>query len=103
LPCQGTELPCQDTKAGNQPPQNARFRLQKRDSLKILLCYFLQLCCKVYGSIGTYAYGSNRTVISDAVYLCLKNTDGLMVFELSHVINNNQWDAIKEGIGRVIK
>jgi hypothetical protein len=42
-------------------------------------------------------------VISDAVYLCLKNTDGLMVFELSHVINNNQWDAIKEGIGRVIK
>jgi hypothetical protein len=59
--------------------------------------------CKVYGSIGSYAYGTNKTAVSDAVYLCLKNTDGLMVFELSHVINGNQWGAIKEGIGRVIK
>ncbi|MDR2362522.1 MAG: family 10 glycosylhydrolase [Prevotellaceae bacterium] len=59
--------------------------------------------CKVYGSIGTYAYGADKATVSDAVYLCLKNTDGLMVFELSHVINNNQWEAIKEGIGRVIK
>jgi uncharacterized lipoprotein YddW (UPF0748 family) len=59
--------------------------------------------CKVYGSIGSYAYGANRVAVSDAVYLCLKNTDGLMIFELSHVINGNQWDAIKEGIGRVIK
>jgi uncharacterized lipoprotein YddW (UPF0748 family) len=59
--------------------------------------------CKVYGSIASYAYGANRIAISDAVYLCLKNTDGLMVFELSHVINGGQWDAIKEGIGRVIK
>ncbi|MDR0729751.1 MAG: family 10 glycosylhydrolase [Prevotellaceae bacterium] len=59
--------------------------------------------CKVYGSIGSYAYGANNAAISDAVYLCLKNTDGLMVFELSHVSNNNQWEAIKEGIGRVIK
>ena len=59
--------------------------------------------CKVYGSMITTPYGANRTKISDAVYLCLKNTEGLMVFELSHVINNNQWDAIKEGIGRVIK
>ncbi|GAB6008706.1 family 10 glycosylhydrolase [Dysgonomonas reticulitermitis] len=59
--------------------------------------------CKVYGSINTPGYGTNKIKISDAVYLCLKNTDGLMVFELSHVINNSQWAAIKEGIGRVIK
>jgi hypothetical protein len=59
--------------------------------------------CKVYGSIGSPPYGTNRAAMSDAVYLCLKNTDGLMIFELSHVSNNNQWDAIKEGIGRVIK
>ena len=58
--------------------------------------------CKVYGSVGTYAYGNRATTISDAVYLCLKNTDGLMVFEISHVINSNQWDAIKDGISRVI-
>jgi hypothetical protein len=59
--------------------------------------------CQVYGSIGTYAYGNKASAVSDAVYLCLKNTDGLMVFEISHVINNNQWNAIKEGISRVYK
>ncbi|MCL1933310.1 MAG: family 10 glycosylhydrolase [Candidatus Azobacteroides sp.] len=59
--------------------------------------------CKVVGSIGTYAYGSKAASISDAVYLCLKNTDGVMVFELSHVINNNQWAAIKDGINRGLK
>jgi hypothetical protein len=59
--------------------------------------------CKVYGSFASYAYGADATAISDAVYLCLKNTDGVMVFELSHVINGNQWAAIKEGIDRVIK
>lgn len=59
--------------------------------------------CHVYGSIGTYAYGNKASAVSDAVYLCLKNTDGLMVFEISHVINNNQWNAIKEGIERANK
>lgn len=59
--------------------------------------------CDVYGSIASYAYGNNRADISDAVYLCLKNTDGLMVFEISHVINSNQWSAIKDGISRVYK
>lgn len=57
--------------------------------------------CKVYGSFASYAYGTNSVKVSDAVYLCLKNTDGLMVFEISHVINNNQWNAIKTGISRV--
>jgi len=59
--------------------------------------------CKVNGSIGSYSYGGRAEAISDAVYLCLKFTDGLMVFELGHVINGNQWDAIKKGIDRVIK
>ncbi|WP_019541445.1 family 10 glycosylhydrolase [Proteiniphilum acetatigenes] len=58
--------------------------------------------CHVYGSIGTYAYGDKASAVSDAVHLCLKNTDGIMVFEISHVINNNQWNAIKEGIKRYI-
>ena len=59
--------------------------------------------CKVVGSLGTYAYGSNARTLSDAVYLCLRNTDGVMVFELSHVINGNQWEGIKNGIDRVMK
>ena len=59
--------------------------------------------CKVIGSIGSYSYGSRTSSISDAVYLCIKNTSGIMVFELSHVINNNQWAAIKDGIDRALK
>lgn len=64
---------------------------------------FIQGDCKVFGSFASYAYGSNATKISDAVYLCLQNTDGVMAFEISHVINNQQWDAIKAGIDRVYK
>lgn len=58
--------------------------------------------CKVYGSIAAYAYGTNSTAISDAIYLCLKNTEGVMVFDISHVVNSNQWEAIKTGINRVV-
>ena len=59
--------------------------------------------CRVNGSIASYAYRENARAISDAVYLCLTETDGLSVFELSHVINFNQWNAIKDGIDRVMK
>jgi hypothetical protein len=59
--------------------------------------------CKVNGSFFSYQYNTNRTAISDAVYLCLKHTDGVMVFDLSHVVNNNQWGAIKEGIVRALR
>jgi len=59
--------------------------------------------CKVIGCIGSYSYGSKITACSDAVYLCLLYTDGVAVFELSHVINGNQWAAIKDGIQRGTK
>lgn len=59
--------------------------------------------CKVYGSIPAYPPYDNASKLSDAVYLCMKRTDGLMVFELSHVLTNGTWDAIKEGINRVEK
>lgn len=59
--------------------------------------------CKVYGSIPAYPPYENKAKLSDAVYLCMKRTDGLMVFELSHVLANGTWDAIKEGIERVEK
>lgn len=60
---------------------------------------YIQGDCKVYGSFAAYSQ-KTKNEISDAVYLCLKNTDGVMVFELSHVINFNTWDGIKEGIER---
>jgi len=64
---------------------------------------FIMNDCKVYGSFASYAYGNKNTAVSDAVYLSLKNTDGMMAFEISHVINNNQWAAIKDGIDRIYK
>lgn len=33
----------------------------------------------------------------------MKRTDGLMIFEISHVINNNSWADIKEAIKRIEK
>lgn len=63
---------------------------------------YVQDDCKVYGSIQSYAQYKGSG-LSDAIYLCMKKTDGLMVFEISHVINNNSWAAIKEAIERVEK
>lgn len=53
--------------------------------------------CSIYGTI----YGeNNRYNMEDAVYLCLKQTEGLMVFDIVQVINYNLWDDIKNGINR---
>lgn len=53
--------------------------------------------CSVYGSL----YAQNHIdEFSDAVYLCLDRTEGLMVFDLVQVIEHNLWGAIKEGIDR---
>jgi uncharacterized lipoprotein YddW (UPF0748 family) len=66
---------------------------------------YIQSDCKVIGSIETYstAYATTPSAVSDAVYLCMKNTEGVMVFEISHVINNNQWAALADGISRGLK
>lgn len=54
--------------------------------------------CKCYGSIAAYALDAPKN--SDATYLCLKNTDGYMTFELSHVNNRGLWASTLEGINR---
>lgn len=60
--------------------------------------YYLLGACKCYGSIAAYALTPDK--IADATYLCLKNTDGYMTFELSHVNNGNKWQATLDGIKR---
>lgn len=60
--------------------------------------YYLLDACKCYGSIAAYALTPDK--ITDATYLCLKNTDGYMTFELSHVNNGNKWQATLDGIKR---
>ncbi len=51
--------------------------------------------CKLYGSIYALNHKDN---IEQAVDLCLKESEGLMVFDIVQVIGFNQWDAIKRGI-----
>jgi hypothetical protein len=38
--------------------------------------------------------------MEDAVYVCLTQSAGLMVFDIVQVIKYNMWDDIKRGIGR---
>lgn len=53
--------------------------------------------CAVYGSL----YAQNHLdEFDDAVYLCLRDTEGLMVFDLVQVVRFNLWDEIKAGIDR---
>ena len=55
--------------------------------------------CKLYGSV----YAANQKTakaISDAVYICLRDTDGLSVFDISQVIQFDLWDGIRDGIRR---
>lgn len=56
--------------------------------------------CKVWGSVQSYdrAYVQEPNRLRDAVLLCLQYTEGVSVFELCHVRNNNQWSIIKQGI-----
>lgn len=53
--------------------------------------------CTLYGTISCDQPSFD---LAGAVYLCLKETAGVMVFELSHIINTNKWDEVKAGIAR---
>lgn len=56
--------------------------------------------CDVFGTISA---ASRALDIQEACYQCLKESDGLMVFELSHIINNNAWAKIKAGVQKAEK
>lgn len=50
--------------------------------------------CEIYGSI----YANNWKNIEDAAYVCLTQSDGLMVFDIVQVIKYNLWDELKRAI-----
>ena len=53
--------------------------------------------CTIYGTL----YGeNNKNNMEDAVYACLTQSAGLMVFDIVQVINYNLWDDIKRGIDK---
>lgn len=56
--------------------------------------------CSVHGSLCA---PNHKDQFDDACYLCLRETDGLMVFDLVHVVNHNLWGKIKAGIDRYEK
>lgn len=56
----------------------------------------LQGDCKMYGSI----YANNWPTVEDAAYICLKNSDGLMVFDIVQVIQYDLWDELKRAIDK---
>src|SRR5690606_38952177 len=49
---------------------------------------------------GTTDALNHRDNIEDAVYLCLRDSDGLMVFDIVQVIEFDLWGEIKKGINR---
>lgn len=53
--------------------------------------------CRVQGSL--YAV-NHLDEFEDAVYLCMRETSGVMVFDLVWVVKNNLWTQIKNGIDR---
>jgi hypothetical protein len=56
--------------------------------------------CQIFGTISA---ASVKLDIEKACYTCLKESDGLMVFELSHIINNRSWSKIKAGVQKAEK
>lgn len=56
--------------------------------------------CRVQGSL--YAV-NHLDEFEDAVYLCMKETSGVMVFDLVWIVKNGLWDEIKAGIDRAEK
>lgn len=53
--------------------------------------------CGVVGSI--YA-ANHKGEFDDAVYVCMRDTEGVVVFDFIQVKNYNLWDTIKRGIDR---
>lgn len=57
--------------------------------------------CHVIGSIQSINHSADPSDphnLGNAVKCCLENSEGLMVFDIVHVINRNQWAQIKEAI-----
>ncbi|MDE5555829.1 MAG: family 10 glycosylhydrolase, partial [Muribaculaceae bacterium] len=57
--------------------------------------------CHVIGSIQSINHSADAADphnLTNAVKCCLENSEGLMVFDVVHIINRDQWAQIKKGI-----
>ncbi len=62
---------------------------------------YIQGDCKMYGSFSVYPNMSFDP--GDAAYWCLKNTDGVMIFELTHIEASSWWNSIKAGFDKALE
>lgn len=74
---------------GPSNPSSIEFAIKRAKS-------FIGKDCKIYGTFSVTAKDPGFT--EKAAYYCYKNTDGLMVFELSHIEAKDKWNQIKTGI-----
>lgn len=52
----------------------------------------------VTGSLYVEQYEGNKETFRRAITQALKSSDGLMIFDISHIINRNWWDVLEKGI-----
>lgn len=60
--------------------------------------YLVGDACTMYGTIGLKANWDKET--EQATELCLKTTEGIMIFDLVYVVKYDLWDEIKSGIDK---
>lgn len=61
---------------------------------------YIQGDCQMYGSFNVYP--NMEFDPGDAAYWCLKNTDGVMIFELTHIEASSWWDSIQAGFEKAL-
>ncbi len=52
----------------------------------------------VNGSLYAYLFRNNPEKITEAIKVCLQNSDGIMIFDIVQVIEYNLWDEVGDGI-----
>ncbi len=52
-----------------------------------------------YGGLYVEQYRGEPEQFRRAVSMCLEQSDGLMIFDLVHLVTYNWWDVLKEGMG----
>lgn len=79
---------------GPEDSESVEYALNRADSL-------IMGDCHVIGSIQSLNHSADPDDphnLTNAVRCCLEKSDGLMVFDIVHIINRNQWDEIRRGI-----
>lgn len=53
---------------------------------------------KFLGGILADQFYENHEGLTESIKMNLKNSDGLMIFDIVHIINKNMWDAVEKGM-----